>query len=206
MATTSRATWWSLTAFNNEIEIIEDKATWPSFIKTIYGGRETCPNTEKLHFQGAIQCHTQVRMSQLKQWLPKAHLEQARNSEMLKKYAMKTETAAGEKAIRESVKIFYDAQSICQLLAEQVIDQTDRQTDNFWARVRKILAKSPELTSQLMNPSLRNFYINTASVWETSASIVLQKHLDCKHGTECGGCLSCEPIRIYTPDLIKYLQ
>jgi Putative viral replication protein. len=169
---TAKSIWWSVTAFGDEIELCE--GTLPEFVKEVYGGRETCPETGTLHFQGAIRCFEQVRMSKFKSWLKKAHLEPARSAEALKKYAMKTETAAGDKVVRVNSVPHYLAHEMCLLLA-----QTSSQTDiGFWPRVNILLVKSPELAGQLMNPSLRNFYEKTEGVWLEKAAIVLQQPTD----------------------------
>lgn len=179
-----KSTWWSVTAFNEDIQTIQGEM--PAWVRAVYGGLEECPKTGTKHFQGAVQARQQIRMVQLKQWLPKAHLEPARSAEALKKYAMKEETSAGEKTVRENSVKFYSADKICLLLAEQSISQTDRQTDNYWPRVRAILKESPELAGQLMNPTLKGFYTKTASVWEYRVAIVLQqrhKHSQCRPDT-----------------------
>jgi len=94
-----KATWWSVTAFGDEILLLEDPSRFPSWVAKVYGGREECPDTKSIHFQGALQLHTQQRLSKLKSWLPTAHFEIARKVEALKKYAMKSETAVSEKKI-----------------------------------------------------------------------------------------------------------
>lgn len=94
---TMRATCWSVTAFNDEIERLEKRLEVPDYIKEIVGGVEACPDTGKLHFQGMLVCLHQVRMSKIKKWLPTAHLEICRNKEDLKKYVLKSETAVGPK-------------------------------------------------------------------------------------------------------------
>jgi len=137
------------------------EGTLPEWVKAVYGGREICPKTNKLHFQGAVQCFEQQRMSKFKTWLPTAHLEPAKQADALKNYVMKAETAAGEKKKTENSQIFYKAHDLCRLLARQ-----DRQTDTgYYARVRQILRKQPTLAGQLMNPSLRKFWDETAIVW-----------------------------------------
>ena len=50
--TTRKSTWWSVTAYNDEIESME--GNFPEWVKAVYGGRETCPTTGRLHFQGAL--------------------------------------------------------------------------------------------------------------------------------------------------------
>lgn len=166
---TAKSIWWSVTAFEDEILLCE--GTLPEFARAIYGGREKCPSTGREHFQGALQCYEQVRMAKIKSWLKTAHLEPARSSEALKKYAMKNETASGEKTIRNNPVPHYTAQAICLLLA-----QTSRQTDTgFWPRARILLRKTPGLAGQLMNPSLRSFFEKTQDVWMEQAAIVLQQ-------------------------------
>jgi len=162
---TDKATWWSVTAFGEEIPILEDVTSYPDWVAQVYGGREVCPNTNREHFQGAVRLHQQQRFSKLKGWLPTAHWEVAQKIEALKKYAMKEQTAAGEKIIRSSIKKFYTAEAICRLITSKVADrQTDRQIQ-FWHAVNEIIIEDPGMTGQLMNPSLKNFWINTASAW-----------------------------------------
>jgi len=149
---------------------------FPSFVRQVLGGREICPHTGREHFQGAVQCWQQVRYTAFKDWLPTAHLENARKEEALKLYAMKAATAVGEKNVVQNTLKHFSANEICEQIALAVTrqgNQTDRQTDSFWRGVKAILMDSPELAGQLMNPSLRNFYKNTESVW-LSRAIVLQ--------------------------------
>lgn len=187
---TAKSIWWSVTAFEEEIALCEGKL--PEFVKAIHGGREACPSTGRLHFQGALQCFEQVRMPKLKSWLKKAHLEPARSAEALKKYSMKTETAVGEKKVRTNPVPHYNAHEICLLLA-----QTDSQTSTgFWPRARVLLRQTPELAGQLMNPSLRGFFEKTQEVWMERAAIVLQQPtgtLRCDCGKdECETCYQQE--------------
>jgi len=179
-----KSTWWSVTAFGDEIKLCQGQL--PEFVRSIMGGLEKCPETGTEHFQGAIQCYEQIRMPKLKTWLKKAHLEPARQVEALKKYAMKAETAIGEKTDRNNPIRHLLAQDICLLLARQ----TDRQAD-YWSRVRMILAETPELAGQLMNPSLRNFYEKTEQVWLSKIAIVLQQSCSCDKD-ECEECALAE--------------
>jgi len=174
-----KSTWWSVTAFNDEIAYCENQTNFPPFVKKMYGGREKCPNTGTEHFQGAMQCTQQVRRSQIKSWLKTAHLEPAQKAIALQKYAMKEETAIGEKVERINENPYFSADKICELIAETVVrnyNQTDRQTDRFWFGVRKILTSRPQMAGQLMNPSLRNFYQKTESVWMIRAQKMIEDH------------------------------
>ena len=173
-----KSVWWSVTAYGDEIALLEGKL--PEFVREVRGGRETCPTTGLLHFQGAIQLYEQSRMAKIKSWLKKAHLEPARAVDALKRYVMKAETAAGEKTVRTNPVIHLTADQMCMRLASvNPAISLDRQTDSddYYKRVRTILSESPELAGQLMNPSLRNFWIHTANVWIERA-IVLQPDPD----------------------------
>ena len=209
--TTRKSTWWSVTAYNDEIALMEGEM--PEWVKAIHGGRETCPTTGRLHFQGAVQCFQQQRMSKFKSWLPTAHLEPARQEDALRNYVMKPETAAGPKTAKENSQIFYKAHDLLRLLARQ-----DRQTSTgYYARVRLVLRKQPTLAGQLMNPSLRKFWEQTAIVWieaeesspggysitpPGSMENVIEHVYDCN---DCGKdeCLECwskeEALRITRP-------
>ena len=163
-----KATWWSITEFDEEyMAILEDANKYPDWVAKVYGGREKCPDTQRIHFQGAIQCHGQHRFGKIKGWLPKAHIEAAKSAVALKKYAMKEETAISEKKEFANPKKFLDAQAVCRLITSKVVDrQTDRQAQ-FWLAVQALIVEDPGLTGQLMNPSLKNFWVKTCPAWYT---------------------------------------
>lgn len=134
--TTIRSSQWSVTAFNKDIDILEDKANYPSWVKCVLGGREICPTTGTLHFQASVHLNKQVRMSQLKKWLPTAKLLPARKPQALDKYAMKKETADGEKSIRVNDMKFYRSHDILLLLAVKYNELIDTlpidEMGDFW--------------------------------------------------------------------------
>lgn len=163
--TTKRSTFWSVTAFNAEIELLKGPK-FPDWVKRVYGGEEKCPTSGTIHFQGCVQCTSQQRFSMFKSWLPTAHLEPARKKWALQKYAMKKETAIGEKLVRENVQAHMSAQDICMLLARQTDNTQVASLDvDYYKRVRMILCEQPHLAGQLMNPSLRNFFEKTHTTW-----------------------------------------
>lgn len=184
--TTVRSTWWSVTAFKDaEMEALANPP-FPYFVAHVFGGLEKCPTTGKIHFQGAVQCHEQVRMSALKHWLPTAHLEKALHTVALKKYVMKAETAIEEKREVANTIPHFSADRLCLMLAN--IGLPDRQTD-FYVLVNRVLRDNPGYAGQLMNPSLRNFWDKTCSTW---IAIVLQRSCFHKDGSLCIGCEHCE--------------
>lgn len=181
------ATWWSVTAWNDEIALCEDKDNYPPWLHSMVGGREQCPDTGRIHFQGAMRLVSPMRRSKIKTWLKTAHLEQSKKTIALKQYAMKEETAIGEKLEIFNPNQYLSADKICQLIADKVHEhsnQTDSQTDRFWFGVKKILTSRPEMAGQLMNPSLRNFYIKTESVWACNAQKRAQSMIE-DHSITC---------------------
>lgn len=168
-----RSCWWSITAYNDEIEVLE-KPPFPHFIKTVYGGREVCPTTGRLHFQGAIQTDY-VRFSQIKNWLPTAHIEPARDKKALQRYVLKSETAVGEKGVKVNPGAGRLAHDILKYIARaELVQKMSNPTvwgllpgpqEQFDATINFMLRREPELAGQLMNPSLRNFYIRTKDSW-----------------------------------------
>jgi len=164
---TDKATWWCITAYNDEIAILEDKTKFPDWVNAVYGGREECPTTKRLHFQGALQCFRQVRFSAVKSWLPTAHIEVAHAKECLLKYVFKSETAVGKKLMVENPNQFLPFHEMCMLVSQQE-DDSSRLLDSeacYWDAVNKIILTKPHLSASLSNPSLRNFWIRTRHTW-----------------------------------------
>ena len=70
-----RATHWMGTAFNSEeMNRLDVSGNYLLWIKVVYGGRETCPTTGKLHYQFHIHCRAQQRFSAIKKWLPTSNI------------------------------------------------------------------------------------------------------------------------------------
>lgn len=187
---TDKAVWWSVTAFGDEIAILEDTSKYPPIVRKVHGGREMCPTTGKEHFQGAIQCTTQVRMSALKQWLPTAHFEAARQKDALLKYAMKEDTATGEKLERTNPVKYYTPEELLTEIAYSMVEYADDMKYRgeegakryFNEAICLLLINDAKLTGQLMNPSLRNFWVITHTVWLLRAKQRKQEEEDALDG------------------------
>lgn len=189
---TDKATWWSITAFSqDEIDRLNGN-DYPEWVSKVFGGLESCPETGRTHFQGAIQARRQVRFSAVKQWLGTAHIEPARNKDALRKYAMKEETAMGEKSVHQNATPYYRPHDLLEMLAstwsDKQIDDDQYIVDNklnlkaqYWDLVKLILETDKTLISAFMNPSLEKAWVNTASFWKTQAepgALVLQPQAD----------------------------
>lgn len=177
---TDRSSAWSVTAYNSEIEQLEDDTTFPSFVKAVHGGRETCPKTGKLHFQGAVILHSQQRLSALKKWLPTAHWEPARQRDALIKYAMKEDTAAGDKTVRENTVPYLDIEAKMKIIAEAYLSfnasdvdkeleykQRDEKDGEFWFLLtHKVLPKyGGKIINSFAYPEVRTLWRNTKEFW-----------------------------------------
>lgn len=128
----TKSSWWSITAFNDEVdyllEIQNGEKEMPSFWKELSGGEEACPTSGKRHYQGCL--HTShTRMSQIKKVLPTAHIERCKATpELLKKYALKSETAVGEKKTTKNDK-YYTMEDVLLKCAEVFVEQFQEETD-----------------------------------------------------------------------------
>jgi len=162
---TDKATWWSVTAYDEgEQKFIAD-GTYPGFIEAIHGGLEKCPTTSRIHFQGAVQCKNQQRFSALKKVFPKSHLEPAISKEALRKYCMKAETAVGTKAVIANKQPYYTSEMLLRLLAitTPMLDSTD----DFWGRVNRIIMSKPYLCGLLAKPDIFRMWKHTRESWVT---------------------------------------
>lgn len=177
---TDKSSAWSVTAFNEEILLLEDASTYPEFVKEVLGGREMCPKTSKLHFQGAVILHSQQRLSALKKWLPTAHWEPAKQRDALKRYAMKADTAVGEKTIRENAIPYLDIEAKMRIMAEAYITfsaedvdkemeyrERDPKDGEFWYLLTcKVLPKyGGKIINSFAYPEVRVLWRNTKEFW-----------------------------------------
>lgn len=191
---TDKGTWWSITAFSQQEIDLLNGTEYPEWVSKVYGGLETCPETGRLHYQGAIQARRQVRFSQVKGWLGTAHIELARDKSALRKYVMKAETAAGEKLEKVNSTPYYRPHELLRKIAIKR-RQTDRQTEEgfiqvnpknpakaaYWWCVKEVLKEDPTLISAYMNPALEKAWVGTSEFWineEVAEPLVLQAQPD----------------------------
>lgn len=179
-----RSQWWSVTCYGDNIERIEDVKLYPKCVKTVHGGREQCPTSGRLHFQGAVECHGQQRAAFFKHWLPNVHFQKARGKEALKKYALKQDTAVGPKqSVSNPIKYFtmddillelghaYNeagAEWIGSIIENHVRKDESGSTDEatFWQLTIRVMRKhGRHLASSLANPAVRKMWINTKEFW-----------------------------------------
>lgn len=89
--TTVRASYWIVTINNPTPEIRALLKSPEDFVKQMWY-QDEIGESGTLHIQLCINS-TQVRFSQIKDWLPRAHIEAARNSQACKNYCKKSDTS-----------------------------------------------------------------------------------------------------------------
>jgi len=181
---TMKSNWWAFTAFNDDIKIAMDKKNYPPWIVNVYGGLERCKPTEdcpegRLHFQGAIQCqkNTQQRGSAVKKFLPTAKIWKVSNTFATVHYVMKYATAVGDKEAIANPNYYpqWQIEDLFILLAENAdftkyeVGRKNAMENIFWDAVCKVSLIDKRLTSQLQNPSNKNYWCRTYSVWQKFA-------------------------------------
>lgn len=177
--TTQRGSWWSLTINNPTPDDRKrlQKEGLPAFVKMVQFqdeiGKEGTP-----HIQGAA--HTaQVRFSAIKEWLPRAHIELARNKESLLNYVWKSETAIPGTQMK-SENEFITMEKAMLMIAEHKwdycewaelhghrIDPSKHASQEYWRAVKYILLEKPSLIGLFSNPQFERAWVNTRSVWLT---------------------------------------
>jgi len=206
MATTQaprqdKYTHWAFTAFDaHEIELLDVSGNLPKFVKTVYGGPEICKATGRRHFQGHIHCRSPQRFAAIKKWLPLAHIEPARDPHASIQYALKKDTADGEKKSQVNPSPYLTDRMAMEKLVEKCNqfceckfwETSEKQTlciiddkEDYWHRVRSILRTEPDLCGLYAKPDLYRLWKNTKSVWfeRKRASIVLPSSLEFPQGT-----------------------
>lgn len=145
----------------------------PAWVKSFTYQDEVAPTTGTLHVNGCLKTKYTVDILKLKKWLARANFKFAqslKHAQHIEEYAHKDETAvAGTQ--QEVVDPGSTAHKVCLLLASKVIDiykqveWHDKPKSLYNIAMNKILAEDMTMAGRLMNPSLRNFWIDTRYTW-----------------------------------------
>lgn len=185
---TDKATNWVVTAYNEDILLLEDVSNIPHFVHKVYGGREICPTTGREHFQGHIQCKSQQRFSAIKRWLRTAHIEVCRDFKASIAYAMKEDTASGVKnevinprEYKSMEEALIDVAAVCDYICGHTAEDPDppsgcpehlRVVDilhypelDYWHRVNQIIIHKPYLAGLYSRPDLMRSWKYSKGVW-----------------------------------------
>lgn len=182
--TDRRSGCWSITSFDPE-EHNKLNGELPDFVREVHGGLEECPNTKRIHYQGAL-ITKHCRFSQVKRWLPSAHIEAAIKKEALIAYAMKEDTSIGEKKKIVNDRPYFSMEKSLELLGKYFFycrleddkedfvgkgkhleddDEVIGLDKNYWKVVNTILYARPYLVSVYSNPQTLRSWRNTYAVW-----------------------------------------
>jgi len=167
-----RSTWWIITAFDKNIEIVENNESYPNAVKAVYGGREQCPKSGRIHYQGAVECHGQQRASFFRTWLPGVHFEVAKNKDAVKKYCLKEDTAVGIKGVISNPESYLSMSMGLMLLASVSLEEdTDPTDEEYWELVNLVIWDKPKFISIYSSPAFRTTWMKTRRTWR---ALVLQ--------------------------------
>lgn len=127
--TTQLATYWSVTAFGDDIKSLHDVKSFPLCVKQVVGQKEDCPTTDREHFQCYVQCRRNERFSTIKKWLPSSHIEAVRDIHKIKKYVKKLKTAqAGTYVELDNPLPYYTFPELLVLIAKELLRCESRST------------------------------------------------------------------------------
>lgn len=187
---TVRGSWWLIT-INNPTEL--DRQTFsnppPRWLRMAKGQDEIGENGT-LHIQAALNTQ-QVRMSQIKQWLPRAHIELARNAAAVANYVSKdrtsvpdtqfeynhvNETGNGSLTMAQVMMLLaeyaYPNSEITKLAGEIGVDERPRYKTveeiykvEYWDSVNMLLTQNENLVALLTQPQYERSWIKTRKVW-----------------------------------------
>lgn len=179
-----RASWWCITAHTEKnMCTLNERLNVPQCVKAIYGGNERGSETDKLHGQFAV--HTfQSRAAVIADWLPGSHIEKAKSAVAARKYAMKSDTAVGEKTVWENPDVddYMTMDVLLELLAKNILEWKPHDSlsvkklyhAEFWYGVSSIIKEKPALISVYSQPQMYRAWENTREVWiQRAKSIVL---------------------------------
>lgn len=196
--TTSRASHWGIT-INNPTE--EDRTlirTQPKWLRMVKGQDEIGENGT-LHIQ-AYANTDQVRLSSLKQWLPRAHfsaLTTKQHIENMKEYVHKkdgteVEGTQFELVIREANN--FQSLSMANVLTQMAMHAYDKQViqdlcidgkdiakvyeQEYWDIVNTLLIDDENLISIFTMPQYKLAWIKTRRTWVVKAEVDRQTKID----------------------------
>lgn len=114
---TDKSSRWQFTAYEDQWALFDQM---PPGIAEWGWQKETCPKTQKLHYQGYLRLSQQQRFSWIKKILPGVHLEVAKNWEALINYCSKIETRVEGEAPVHVVNTYYTQYTYAELLGKRI--------------------------------------------------------------------------------------
>lgn len=168
---------WGFTAYEHQWQYFE---TMPEIVAEWGWQTETCPTTDRKHYQGWMRLKRQARFAQMAKLFPGVHIEMADNLTALQAYCRKEDTAVPGSAVHES------SQSKAMSMADALIvlathvpyippytiydDVTpkklhERYENEFWCAVREVLTIDPQSVGLWTQPQYMRAWINLRTVY-----------------------------------------
>lgn len=151
-------------------------------------GQDEIGENGTLHIQFAMNT-AQIRRSQISEWLPRAHLEAARNANAVANYVSKAKTAVEGTAFEHNyisengtltmANVMYKLAEVAnvsktnQILAspDNIRKAPEVYTDEYWAAVEILLGEDENLVALLTQPNYLYSWKNTRRVWLMKVAI-----------------------------------
>lgn len=181
----NKSTRFAFTAYESQWSLFE---VMPKEVAEWGYQQETCPKTNRLHYQGYLRTKTQVRISQLIKLFPGVHFEVARNWAATVLYCKKAKTAVeGTQVSQQNPNQPMGMAEVMELIASnRDVEIIDRQTDKcndmeykgdynkdmekayreeYWSAVNMVLPERPGLIAYLSQPNYERAWVKTRKVW-----------------------------------------
>lgn len=200
---TVRGSWW-LGTLNNPTEL--DRQTIhgpaPRWLRMVKGQDEIGENGT-LHIQFALNTR-QVRLSAIKEWLPRAHLEVARNANAVANYVSKDRTAVAnsqfehnyvsENANKTMADIMIMLAEVAQLedtakklktldVSNKLPKPDDVYKAEYWSCVELLLGQDENLVGLLTQPQYERSWVKTRRVWIAKLALDSQTKISVGYGS-----------------------
>lgn len=199
---TTRASHWGITINNPTADDRTKLRTQPRWLRMVKGQDEIGANGT-LHVQ-AYANTAQVRMSQLKEWLPRAHFKALSTQQHIantKDYVHKDETCADvasrfeyayaqtntpltmAEVLTQMAEYAFAATKITDRMAELTVanrkaaDPKVVYEEEFWHISRIMLTQNPDLVALLTQPQYMRAWINTRQVWIVKKQVDSQTNI-----------------------------
>lgn len=170
-----KSTRWAFTAYEGQWSLF---AAMHPLVAEWGWQTETCPKTQRLHYQGYLRTHRQVRFSQITKAFPGVHFEVSENWNALIEYCKKPDTAVEGTQVHQIVQKIplTMAQALIKVAeyrdrdadfsnCESVKDFKDAYAHEFEVSVSKILREDENLIGLYSQPNYERAYVKFRSVW-----------------------------------------
>lgn len=174
MESSDKTTRWAFTAYEDQWHLFE---TAPPLVAEWGWQIETCPSTNRKHYQGYLRTTRQVRWKQVSNMFPSVHIEPAKNWQALVNYCKKTDTAVDGTQQHQTFqgKQMSMAQALTRLARYRpTIDNSRCETDDDFNRlykrefeiaVRAIVREEENLIALYTQPQYLRAYVMCRDVW-----------------------------------------